>query len=84
MTDLEYWPQDLGAPLSFVRGVLSVFHRVAELEERVFDVVEAVGGRLASARGADGWHGCAGVVEGLWLEVEVWSWVRLLYIASEV
>ena len=38
------------ALFAFVRGVLSVFHLVAEFEESVFDVVEADGWGFAVAR----------------------------------
>lgn len=53
---LEDGPEDFVAPLSLVRGVLGVFHLVAELEESVFDVVEPFGWGLAVFRGADRRH----------------------------
>ncbi len=56
MTDLEYRPQHLVPPLPFVRRVLGVLHLVAELEQRVLDVFEAVGGRFAVATCAYGGH----------------------------
>jgi hypothetical protein len=58
MGDLEDRPQHLVLLLALVRGVLGVFHLVGELEEGVFDVVEALWRRLAVARCAKGRHVC--------------------------
>jgi hypothetical protein len=44
--------------LALVRGVLGIFHLVGELEEGVFDVVEALWRRLAVAGCAKGRHVC--------------------------
>ena len=52
MGDLEDRPQHLMLLLALVRGVLRVLHLVRELEQGVLDVVEAIGRRLAVARGA--------------------------------
>ena len=60
--DLEDRPQHLVLFLAFVRGVFGILHLVRELEEGVFDVVEALGRRLAVARGAEGRHGGGGVL----------------------
>lgn len=54
--DLKDRPQHLVLLLALVRGVLGVLHLVAELEEGVFDVVEALGRRLAVFRGAERRH----------------------------
>jgi len=56
MCDLEDGPHHLVPLLALVRGVLGVLHLVLELEERVFDVFEAIWGRFAVARRADWWH----------------------------
>lgn len=56
MCDLEHRPHHLVLLLALVRGVFGVFHLVGELEERVFDVVEAVGRGFAVLCAADGWH----------------------------
>ena len=56
MTDLEYRPEDFVFFLSFVRGILGIFHFIAELEQGIFEIVKASGGRLAIARGSDGRH----------------------------
>jgi len=47
--DLEDGPENFLPLLAFVGGVLGVFHLGAELEERVFDVVEALWWGLAIA-----------------------------------
>jgi hypothetical protein len=44
--------------LALVRGVLGILHLVCELEEGVFDVVEALWRRLAVAGRAKGRHVC--------------------------
>lgn len=56
MCDLKYRPLHLVPLLALVAGVLGVLHLVAKLEQRVFDVVEAVGRRFAVLGGADGGH----------------------------
>jgi hypothetical protein len=61
MGDLKDRPQHLVLLLALVRGVLGVLHLVGELEQRVFDIVEALWGRLAVAGCAEGRHGCYGV-----------------------
>lgn len=43
--------------LALMRGVFCIFHLVAELEQGVFDVVEAVWRGFTCPRGADGRHG---------------------------
>lgn len=55
--DLKHRPQHLVLLLALVRGIFGVFHFVMELEERVFDVFEAVWWRLAVFGCADGGHG---------------------------
>lgn len=50
MTDLKYRPQNLVSLLALVRRVLGVLHLVAEFEQRVFQVVEAVWRRFAITR----------------------------------
>lgn len=50
MTDLKYRPQNLVSLLALVRCVLGVLHLVAEFEQRVFQVVEAVWRRFAITR----------------------------------
>lgn len=62
VTDLKNRPHHLVLLLAVVRGVLGVLHLVAELEQRVFDVVEARWRGFARARRADGRH--AGVQGG--------------------
>jgi hypothetical protein len=57
MSDLKDRPEHLVPLLSFVRRIFGVFHLVCELEERVFDVVEAVWWGFAVSRAADGRHG---------------------------
>ena len=47
MADLEYWPQNLVPFLAFMRRVFRIFHLVTELEQGVFDIVEAIWWRLA-------------------------------------
>lgn len=66
--DLKDRPQHLVLLLALVRGVLGVFHFVAELEQRVFDVVETLGRRLAVFRSAEGRHRCGGCAPcgGVW------------------
>lgn len=65
MGDLEDRPQHLMLLLALVRSVLGVLHLVRELEQGVFDVVEAIGRRLAVTRGAEGRHvWCCGVRVG--------------------
>jgi hypothetical protein len=54
--NLKDGPQSLISLLSLVRRILGVFHLVGELEEGVFDVVEAVWWRFAVAGTADRWH----------------------------
>jgi hypothetical protein len=56
MGDLKDRPQHLVLLLALVRGVLGVLHLVGELEQGVLDVLEAIGRRLAVARGAEGRH----------------------------
>ena len=65
MCDLKNGPEDFVALFTLVRTVFGVFHLVAERDEGVFDVVEAVGWGFAVAGGADGWHrgGCGGGVD---------------------
>lgn len=50
MTDLEDRPENFLAFLPLVRGVLGVLHLVAELQESVFEIVEAVWWRLSIFR----------------------------------
>lgn len=57
MRDLEDGPLHFVLLFAFVAGVFGVFHLVGELEEGVFEVVEAIWRRLAVLRGADGGHG---------------------------
>ena len=66
MANLKYRPQHLVLLLALVRRVLGVLHLVRELEERVFDVVEAVRWGLAGARRADGGHFSLGSRFGIW------------------
>lgn len=57
MGDLEDGPQHLVLLLALVARVLGVFEPVLELEEGVFDVVEAVGRGFAVFAGAAyRWH----------------------------
>ncbi len=63
MRNLEYGPKHLVAPLALVGRVLGVAHLIAELEQRVFNVLKALGRRLAVARGAD----CRHFLFFLWL-----------------
>ena len=56
VTDLEYGPEDFVFLLSFMGGVLGIFHLIAELKQGIFEIVEASRGRLAIARGANGRH----------------------------
>lgn len=56
VTDLEYGPEDFVFLLSFMGGVLGIFHLIAELKQGIFEIVEASWGRLAIARGANGRH----------------------------
>lgn len=52
MGDLKDGPENFMTLFAFVCGVLGVFHLVAEFQEGVFDVVEAVRWGFAVARGA--------------------------------
>lgn len=56
MTNLKNGPQDLVSLLALMRGVLGVLHLVAELEQRIFQVVEAVWRRFTVARRSYGRH----------------------------
>jgi predicted SpoU family rRNA methylase len=56
MTNLEYGPQYFMSLLSVVRRILGIFHFVAKLQESVFDVVEACGGRFCVTGCADWRH----------------------------
>lgn len=47
MRYLKSWPDHLMLLPPFVASIFGVFHLVGELEEGVFDVLEAVGRRLA-------------------------------------
>ncbi len=49
MSDLKDRPQDLVPLLALVRRVLGVFHLVAEFQQRVLNVLEPLGWRLAVA-----------------------------------
>ena len=57
MCDLEDGPQHLVLLLALVARVLGILHLVAEFEEGVFEVLEAVGWWFTVLGGADGWHG---------------------------
>lgn len=67
MCDLEDRPHGFLPPLALVRRVLGVFHLVLELEERVLDVVEAVGWGFLALGGAHGRHVGERAMGG-WLE----------------
>ena len=56
MADLEYRPDHLLLLLALVRGVLRILHLVRKLQQRVFDIVEAIRRRLAVAGGANRGH----------------------------
>lgn len=58
MRDLKNRPQHLMPLFTLVRCVLGVLHLVAELQQSIFKIVEAVGWRFAVARGANRWHFC--------------------------
>jgi hypothetical protein len=58
MGDLEDRPQHLVLLLALVRRILGVFHLVGELEQGVFNVVEALWRRLTVAGCAERRHGC--------------------------
>ena len=58
MCDLEDGPQHLVLLLALVAGVLGVLHLVAEFQQGVFEVFEAIGRWFAVLGGADGWHVC--------------------------
>lgn len=58
MADLKYRPKDLMSFLSLVRGVLGVFHLVAELKERILDVLKPIGRWFAIPSGSDRRHHC--------------------------
>ena len=56
MTDLKNWPQNLVPLLALVRRVLCVLHLIAELEQSVFQIVEAIRRRFPIARRSYGRH----------------------------
>jgi hypothetical protein len=56
MVDLEDGPEYLMPLLAFVRSILGVFHFIAEFQQRVFDVLKAIGWGFAIAGCADRWH----------------------------
>lgn len=61
VTDLEYRPENFIFLLSFMRRILSILHLIAELQQGIFNVVEAGGWWFAIASGADWRHdgGCS-------------------------
>lgn len=67
MADLKYWPKDLMPLLAVMRGILGVFHLVAELEKGIFNVVEAIWWRLAIASRSDRRHEGCGVPVAEWV-----------------
>lgn len=60
MRDLEYGPFHLLPLLALVRRILGVFHFVRKFEQRIFDIIEAVGRRLFVAGTTDGRHVACG------------------------
>ena len=56
MSDLKYGPKHLVLLLAFVTGILGVFHLVAEFQQSVFDVLEAIRWRFAVFGGPDSGH----------------------------
>lgn len=56
MGDLKDRPEHLVLLLAFVAGVLGIFHLVLKLEQRVFNVLEAIRRRLAVLSGPYGRH----------------------------
>jgi hypothetical protein len=56
VTNLKYGPQHFVSFLPVVRRILGIFHLIAKLQKRIFDVVEACGGRFCVAGCADWWH----------------------------
>lgn len=56
VTDLKYRPEDFVFLLSFVGGVLGIFHLIAEFKQGIFKIVKARWRRLAIARRSDWGH----------------------------
>jgi hypothetical protein len=56
VADLEDRPEYLVPFLSLVWSILRVFHLVAELQQSIFNVIEAIWRSFAVARGTNGWH----------------------------
>jgi hypothetical protein len=56
MSDLEDGPDHFVLFLSFVRSIFGVLELVGEFEQRVFDVFETIGWRLAVSGATDRRH----------------------------
>jgi len=56
VADLEDGPENFVFLLSLMRSILGIFHLIAELEQSIFDIVEAGRRRFAISGCANGRH----------------------------